>query len=724
MLAEACSQPAHEGAQARDGGFERVGIDELGVDGVSVALVDGATYGGGAVVVGSVAGEAGGGLDDVAPIVVESADGLTWERAELGPLTGAASMIAVAAGPDGTVLAAGAVNRPDGRREPAVWRRDDGGQWGDPTTPDDLPRDLSVLPRGLAGGPAGFMLAGTRGSHFEIWTSPDGDRWRLSSSGGLRVAPLMVVGDEFVALVGAPDPEAGVDVLASANGGDLANVGEIEDSDLVLVADAAYVNGHYLAVGGDRPSSTDDFSPATWRSDDPSSWSEGPHLEDGSGEESTSGTWATTVATGRDGQLLVTSRGSDVWASGEDEEENEDELPLYPGDLPSNARSPWTALLPDGVPTLFTGDQVFGAGDDGWVDHAAGVIPGPTQLVEVTSVAHGPGGFVAVGLRRQVDAGGGSTIQGLVWRSPDGRTWEALPTEPVLAQTRLRDVTAYKDGFVAVGLSRDEDAPGDGRIFVSADGSGWEAVDGDGLRPPEGGVHQLESVVAYGDGYIATGYGSDGTQVLPLILVSSDGTSVERADVPGPSTGDHITLAACAAGRDALVVGIDQVDTVTAAAWRSRDGVIWDRVRPDSGQLSHLDACSVSPDGATLAAGRVGVAGGDVVVPGVATDASLDLRPLPGGSAGDIATGIAWVDEVPVVIAEPTGAPAAPGLQVWVANGEAALSWTRLTGGALDDLGIRGATSVATGEGVVVVTGNTLTGGAAWTASADDVLDR
>jgi hypothetical protein len=723
VLTAGCAQPARDGdARAREADFERVGLDAFRSDGASATLVDGVTYDGGAVVVGSVAGDTETGPDDVAPLVIESADGITWRRAELGPPTGAASMVAVAAGADGIVLAAGAVTRPTGGTELALWRRDQSGRWGEPTKPDDLPPGLSVVPRGFAGGPAGFMIAGSRGSRFEIWISPDGDRWHRSASGRMRMPPLVVVGEEFVTLLGSPDPEVGtVDVLVSSEGGELAKVDQIGGATLARVDDAVFVQGRYLAVGGERQSPEGDYSPATWLSDGPSSWSDGPRLEDASSDGSTSGSWAATVASDPDGRVLVTSATSSIWTSGEEE----GVLAAFDDPLPdARAFDQWIAVRPAGVPTAFTSDRLVGAGDEGWDDRAAELVPIPRLAFEVTGVAHGPGGFVAVGAQRRVDAEepGGYATQGLVWRSPDGRAWERLPTDPVLARTLLLDVTAYEGGFVAVGLAMDDAASAAGRVFVSGDGSEWEAVEGDGLRPPEGGIHQLESVVAYREGFIATGFGAEGTTIAPLILVSSDGSSVERADVPAPPTGDRITLGACATRETAVVVGVERVDSSTAAAWRSRDGVNWDSLPTDSPELSGLVVCSMSEDGALVAGGNLGVAG-DTAAAGVATDLSLELRPLPGSGLGAILSGISWVDDVPVVVGQPAPNDPRSGALVWLATSDAAFEWTHLTSNALHAVGVRDATGVAAGEGVVVVTGNTLTGGAAWTARADDLVD-
>ena len=718
--AVACARPAREDdAAERDAGFERVGIDDFRSDGASASLVDGATHGGGAVVVGSVAGEAG--PESVAPIVLESANGIDWQRTELGPLSGTASLAAVAVGAGGKVLAAGTVAGPDGDAAPALWRRDGGGQWSGPMTPGDLPRDLTVLPRGLAGGPAGFMLAGSRGGHFEVWTSPTGDGWDRASGHPLGSPPVLVVGEEFVAFVSSRNPEVGrVDVLMATAGGELERVDRIDGSGVIRMYDAAYVDGQYLAVGGDR-APAGEYMPATWASEGPSSWAEGPRLEDASSAGSTAGSWASSIAIDLDGQVLVTSLDGTVWGSGD---AADDAYPSYGRDALAPGGS--IAVLPAGEPTVFTSDQILGSGDDGWEDRASFVIPSPTRTVRVTGVAHGAGGFVAVGSQRRSDpdARGGARVQGLAWRSPDGRDWESVPDQTPLAGTSLLDVAAYEGGFVAVGLSRDDAAPAAGRIFVSADGSEWEKVDDENLRPSEGGIHQLESVVAYGDGFIATGFGADDNRIAPLILVSSDGTSVLRADVPAPSTGDQISLGACASGDTAMVVGGAEAASSTPLAWRSGDGDRWEQMPAESPDASGLIVCSMSQDGRIVAGGNVRVAGGTGVVAGVATNPSLEMRPLPGAIFGDIVRGATWVGDIPVVVAEPARTNFGPGALVWLATSNSALDWTRLTSDTLAAPAVSGATGVAYGEGVLVVTGETLTGGAAWTASADEVLGR
>jgi hypothetical protein len=663
--------------------------------------------------------------------VVESSNGRDWHRAD-PPADDPAEMVAVAAGPGGAMLAAGSITRGAGPSELAVWRRDIGGIWSEPTRPADLPRDLAVPPGGIAGGRAGFMISGVRDNVAEIWTSPDGERWRRAEGYAGSSDPVIVVADEFVVFASRAeehDPSV-VDVLTSAEGDRLENVGELAGPGLAMVRDATYVAGRFLAVGGQRATSDGDFTPALWVSYDAATWTPGPPLHPGSGGGSNLGTWAMSVAARFLGMIVVTSEDGSLWASfddGESFQRARESLPRAPVGLG------WGVVVPDGVPTAFSAESLYGLVGGGWADRGADVVPRSQGSVDVGGVAHGAGGFVAVGTTSQPDAteNDGLSSHGAVWRSPDGRTWVREPDEATLAGTELLDVAAYEGGFVAVGVGDDVDGMGVARVFVSADGSDWTPVRGEGLVPPGNGVHQLESVVAYGGGFVATGPGYTGSVIDPLILVSADGTSISRARVPGATIGDLVTGGVCADGEAAVVVGVEQTASTRAVAWTSDDAVTWHARPTDGRHYTSFTACSVSADGTVVAGGSVLSLGGATTAPALAGGpAPLALVPLPGSLSPEIVSAVSWVDGALVAIGDGLESPSSRAV-VWIAtDGEEALDGRDGVDPAAFDRvvltgpGAQGATGLAAGEGVVVVTGRAPGGGAVWAAPIDDLLDR
>ena len=115
---------------------------------------------------------------------------------------------------------------------------------------------------------------------------------------------------------------------------------------------------------------------------------------------------------------------------------------------------------------------------DGESGRASTAAPGgpldTTGEETVRAVAPVGDGFVAVG-SRHVD----NEQDGMAWYSPDGETWEQLDTPTLSAARAARSVlsvTAFDGGLVAGGMS---DLNGDGQgepvVWRSADGRTWEA---------------------------------------------------------------------------------------------------------------------------------------------------------------------------------------------------------------------------------------------------------
>lgn len=133
------------------------------------------------------------------------------------------------------------------------------------------------------------------------------------------------------------------------------------------------------------------------------------------------------------------------------------------------------------------------------------------QLGVLLDVVEGGPGLVAVGERSA--APGASTV----WVSADGSTWDAAPEQDSLARGVMRSVAAGPGGFVAVGRPCSD---GDGgactaaSIWASGDGRTWTAVE----VPALGGMLDLSSVVVLDGRYYA-----GGTLTYAGVITSDDG---------------------------------------------------------------------------------------------------------------------------------------------------------------------------------------------------------
>ncbi len=159
------------------------------------------------------------------PIVLTSANGITWQRSEAATqhLAGAVAAAAVA-GPQGYVIV-GAKLKPTSGCLPIVWWSVDLSSWtkGSDVADED---DSSVVVTAAAG-PAGFVSGGAYDSKPAVWTSADGRTWKtvlLPFAAGDRngqLSEMAVSGRRVVALGHQTSADGTVTPLAevSADGG-------------------------------------------------------------------------------------------------------------------------------------------------------------------------------------------------------------------------------------------------------------------------------------------------------------------------------------------------------------------------------------------------------------------------------------------------------------------------------------------------------------------------
>jgi hypothetical protein len=163
--------------------------------------------------------------------------------------------------------------------------------------------------------------------------------------------------------------------------------------------------------------------------------------------------------------------------------------------------------------------------------------PGVQQL---TSVTHGPAGWLAVG-----GVTAGAAQHPVVLSSAAGRSWQAADGEAAVGGPGLvtEQAAAGPDGYVIVGY-QDVTATGSGSnrtiaaAWWSAGLTGWEragdaaagALEGGSGSAGSGASEQMLAVVARAGGFVAVG--SDGSQAAAW--VSPDGRTWRQANLPVP----------------------------------------------------------------------------------------------------------------------------------------------------------------------------------------------
>jgi hypothetical protein len=282
------------------------------------------------------------------------------------------------------------------------------------------------------------------------------------------------------------------------------------------------------------------------------------------------------------------------------------------------------------------------------------VSPDSFANSRLLSVVPGGPGLVAVG-----GASDGYYGDAAVWVSSDGRGWTRIPDGanvfsgegegPEDGDQWMADITAWRDGFVAVGSDgRGQNAEYDAAVWLSADGVTWTRVpDQDAFGGPS--VQWMKAVTAGGPGLVAVGE-DDATygDPRPAVWLSEDGLTWDRLDpaaiqgvADDPPGGARCTGAAAvmndvtAGGPGLIAVGTVEGGACPyslPAVWVSSDGSTWDQILLDSGvtgttNLSSVRAVVVGPNG-IAAVGGIG-----------------DLKAAEGGLGAGHTYGAVWMSE-------------------------------------------------------------------------------
>jgi hypothetical protein len=280
------------------------------------------------------------------------------------------------------------------------------------------------------------------------------------------------------------------------------------------------------------------------------------------------------------------------------------------------------------------------ASNGSWTLESAATLNGVTGSAGLTSVAHGPAGWIAVGatstgratepvilasadgvrwqpvasLADQAGAGteflgvaagrsgyaavgrqmiGGRTFA-VLWYSADLRSWTSESNDGLdgrLAASTANAVTATADGFVAVGSHG-----ADQSMWISSDGRIWRL---DYVPTPDGASSAtLSSVVASGTNVVAGGYAATRAGDIPVVVVSADGGVHWRQVVLQAPDGLGVITALTAAPGGFTAAGVvGRSGAQRAVTWTSPDGLTWSAPAQASG--SEITALTVA--GSTVA---------------------------------------------------------------------------------------------------------------------------
>lgn len=186
--------------------------------------------------------------------------------------------------------------------------------------------------------------------------------------------------------------------------------------------------------------------------------------------------------------------------------------------------------------------------------------------VFIRGVAGGPAGFVAWGAEG---------TRAVVFHSDDGTTWQRTANNAAFLAAEVRAVTAYRGGFVAIGMHRP--APAAGSVLMvggpdtstaaawwSPDGRSWSASDVDAGS----GLHTLEAGAA---GLLALGGTGCGGCIGPgIVWRSDDGRHWRRV---GP---DVVFSSPAYASDGARIIRYDRRNAGEVSS--TTDGTTWQRV--------------------------------------------------------------------------------------------------------------------------------------------------
>jgi len=206
------------------------------------------------------------------------------------------------------------------------------------------------------------------------------------------------------------------------------------------------------------------------------------------------------------------------------------------------------------------------------VTDPSGVLGGAGSQ-QIESVISGGPGLVAVGTDQ---------TNGAIWTSPDGLTWTRVSDADAAlggnGEQRIVDIAAGAGGLVAIGVDFAPDGD-EIAVWLSPDGLTWERIPSTDPLAAETGQSAL-GVAAGGPGLVMVGAAEYRGSVVAAVWTSADG--LDWARIPHDESlfgGDAESAMTAVAAWDGGLVAVGQDNAFDgspdAAAWFSVDGVTW-----------------------------------------------------------------------------------------------------------------------------------------------------
>lgn len=357
--------------------------------------------------------------------------------------------------------------------------------------------------------------------------SPD-DWERTELPDGANVASIVATSDGLVAVGSVTEMAA---AWTSSDGEDWALVSGPDSRGTLL--DVAHTTVGLVAVG--HTFEGDGDTAHLWISTDGTDWNQAER------DQPFDGAWLDAVVVGGPGVVVVGTlpEGPHAWYSADGASWHEADVPEPPDDITFgvyDSAPHRAAAFVDDVATIgsqlvaigrvLVGDreqQFMWTSMDGrsWIDVPLDPVAFPTDS-SISSIAHGPGGGVAVGwyVERANRTNPWQDGQdAAAWTSLDGTTWQRAPagqeaftgiTDALLFPAGLKSLAANQSGYVAVG----NDAPcaqppcTDERhiavVLTSPDGLTWRRVS-DASVFVGSGWSDIRSVTTWGSRFVAVG---------------------------------------------------------------------------------------------------------------------------------------------------------------------------------------------------------------------------
>jgi len=198
--------------------------------------------------------------------------------------------------------------------------------------------------------------------------------------------------------------------------------------------------------------------------------------------------------------------------------------------------------------------------------------------IEISRLAEGPAGLLAIGQQAPGACGGGPSVA-TIWRSADGVSWQQLGMAG-FGSGYVETIDGGSAGYIATGLTTDNKPA----AWTSSDGSSWTPASLTAAAFK--GMTVIENGTAFTGGYVLAGAtlspddGCGGPPHLtPSMWWSADGKAWSRDTLPGALSAVDVQMKVCRIDDRSLLANESTYEATTgkttSAGWRSADGRTW-----------------------------------------------------------------------------------------------------------------------------------------------------